>query len=241
MPSRSSASTDASRRPARTASYCRGRYWLSSVIGSGRRRRLSSSVVAGALHVRVRPVVADAIAEAVLQVERLAAPVAIVTAPVARIGAHDVEHDFAQAGTAPRPGSSLLDRVERPQRLAQREGRAGPDLEDREVVAHERAAGSPASGSRSNAPRRRTADRGDERAQCARLRRLVVDDLVMIELDARLHDERDHARPGGAEPRARERLAMRRDRRRRGLRCRHRQLVQSSVAPPGVGTSVPIT
>jgi hypothetical protein len=31
-----------------------------------------------------------------------------------------------------------LDRVERPQRLAQGEGDARPDLEDREVIAHQR-------------------------------------------------------------------------------------------------------
>ena len=46
---------------------------------------------------------------------------------------------------------------------------------------------------------------------------LVVDDVVMIELDARLHHERDHARPGRFESRGDKSLAMRLDRGQRGL------------------------
>ena len=69
----------------------------------------------------------------------------------------------------------------------------------------------------------------------------VVDDLVVVELDARLHDERDHARPCVLRvPRPRT-PAMSRDRRRGGVGRRHRELVRSSSAPPGTGTSVPIT
>ena len=40
----------------------------------------------------------------------------------------------------------------------------------------------------------------DERAERLRLARPVVDDLVVVELDAGLHHERDDARPGRLEP-----------------------------------------
>ena len=57
-------------------------------------------------------------------------------------------------------------------------------------------------------------------AEGLRLARAVIDDLVVVELDARLNDERQHARPGRLEPGAREGLAMRSDRCGRGFRRR---------------------
>ena len=79
-------------------------------------------------------------------------------------------------------------------------------------------------------------------AQTQRLLRSVVDDAFVVELDPGLHDQSDDPLPDALETLARERAAMRGDGGERRLRLGDGQLVQRlSCAPPGTGTSVPIT
>jgi len=58
----------------------------------------------------------------------------------------------------------------------------------------------------------------------ARLVRPIVDDLVQVELDARLDHQRDDPRPRGFQARRNERPSMRFDGELDGLRRRHREL-----------------
>ena len=127
-------------RPSRTASCWRGRNWLRSVSGIGRRSSRSQHRRDGALHLRVRPVVADAVAQAVLQVEieTLARRRGSGHASAAGRRASSRRRPCAGPARARRRGSRLFDGGEPPERFAQRKRGAGPDLQDREVIAHER-------------------------------------------------------------------------------------------------------
>ncbi len=84
---------------------------------------------------------------------------------------------------------------------------------------------------------------GNEGAQCLGFVGSIVDHLMMIELDARLDHQRNDSRPGGIQTNVRERRLMSSNGRRaaasgaRGLASSPRD----SVAPPGTGTSVPMT
>ena len=71
--------------------------------------------------------------------------------------------------------------------------------------------------------------RFDEGAQRAGLLRPVVDDLVVVELDPRLHHHRDHPRPGRVQAGRGEGLAVQRQRRAGCLGRGHRQFVQVLV------------
>ena len=116
---------------------------------------------AGALHVRVRPVVADAIAQAELQVEIEALALAmVVAAPVLRVGAHRLDDDLAQVRHAPVAVESPA-RWRRAPRASRAARRSRPDRLSGSRNDRARApAGRPPTGSRSNAPRRRTATAG---------------------------------------------------------------------------------
>src|SRR5262249_61129866 len=85
-----------------------------------------------------RPAVADAIAQAVfeLQLERAAAA-PVVPAPMRRVAAHGGEDRLAYPRAAPFAQPFALDAIERPHRFAQREGQCRTHLENGEVVAHE--------------------------------------------------------------------------------------------------------
>jgi hypothetical protein len=81
----------------------------------------------------------------------------------------------------------------------------------------------------------------DVSAQLARLLGPIVDDLVVIELDTGLDDQRDSARPGRGQIGCFEGAPVGLDR-----ACAASGVVtvsasNSSPAPPGAGTSVPIT
>src|SRR4029077_1059902 len=86
----------------------------------------------------IRPAVADAVAQAVgeLQLER-ASTALVVLAPVLRLAAHGCEERLAHARALLIPPPFALDLIERPYRLAQRKSEGRPDLEYCEVVAHQ--------------------------------------------------------------------------------------------------------
>src|SRR6185312_6852662 len=103
------------------------------------RAQVVEQALAGLLDHRVRPVIADAVAEAVLQVDGQRVALAVVVAsPVTGLLAHARQGYLAQACPTRIPDPLLLDRVQRPQRLAQGEGQAGADLEDGEMIAYQR-------------------------------------------------------------------------------------------------------
>ncbi len=103
----------------------------------------------------VGPVITDAVAQAVLQVIVESRPArVIIFGPVPRLGLHARDGDVAEAGDRAGLDPFALDRVQRPERLAQRKGHAGADLQDREVIPHQRRERGPVSDSRSNGLRR---------------------------------------------------------------------------------------
>src|SRR6478672_3439927 len=131
-----------------TALQCSGTHGLilmRQVLAEQRERwRLGAQVreqpFYGLFHGRHWPVIAYAVAEAVLLIEAdLRRTSRVVLLPVARIGRHGSEHCFAQAGTTLRRQPLALERRQRPQGLTQREGQCRPDLEDGVVTLHERA------------------------------------------------------------------------------------------------------
>ena len=141
------------------------------------------------------PVIADAIAEAVLQVEALRVRVGVVGLPVARLALHRCQHHLLQR-QGRRHVELALDVGQCPECLAQRKRDARSHFEDREVIAHQRREG-----------RRRLIVGGvrfidqtrltfNALREFACLGGLIVDHFVMIELHAGLHDQRHDARPG---------------------------------------------
>ena len=101
-------------------------------------REVVDEALDGCSHLGLRPVVARAVAEAEVAGEpELVLVAAEVGPPVLRVLHHHALERLAQAGcddpaTADQP--LALDRLEREQRLPEREGEARADLEDREVV-----------------------------------------------------------------------------------------------------------
>jgi hypothetical protein len=145
---------------------------------------------------------------------------------VAWIRVHCLQRDLAKIlfGIAAR--QLARDRGQSPQRLAQRISRTRTHLQDREVIAHQRGEALRCL----VVGRMRLEDElrigGNEAAQHTCALRHIVDDLVMIELDAGLHDQCDHAWPCSFETRSRKCIAMCSNRRAGGLRRRDSQLVQ---------------
>src|SRR6516225_1758429 len=177
------------------------------------RRRIAGEVAEHRLlcadNLGLGPIVTDALAQAVLQlvIERGAAAV-VIFPPVARLGLHARDRETAEAGSHRRRNPFAFDRVKTPERLAQRKCESRPDLEDREMIAHQR---------RERGARLIVGGMGfeyqttaslDHDAQRTRLLRCIGDDLAMVEFDSGLRHQRDHPRPGLREAGLRELRAM---------------------------------
>ena len=143
-------------RPARTASYCSGKYWLSKVSGGG----FASSVREQALERRFdrrapasssgsdrSGCTADPTPAAGRSTNNICSRIA--GSPPWRAAAVSRSREERSA-----PSHSRSMASKRPERLAHGERQPGPDLQDRKVLLHQRAQIGRASGSRWNALRK---------------------------------------------------------------------------------------
>ena len=160
---------------------------------------------------------------------------------MARVGEHRGVQPLAQPRALLGRKELGLDRRQREQGLAQSEGQPRPDLEDREVVLDQ-------------GGQRRLglvvgrvgleARFGTAPIECCELTRAVgveIDDLLAAELHAGLDDHRQYPIPRLSQSCGRERVLVHRDRAGEILGAGHGECSIVSCAPPGTGTSVPIT
>ena len=131
-----------------------------------------------------------------------------------------------KCGRGLRADPFALDRVEPPQRLAQRKRQCRTDFQNGEVIPHQGGE----RGRRLVVGRVRLEHQArillDHPAERARLLRHVIDDVAMIEFDARLHHDRDDAIPRIGQSGRGENLPVRLDRRARRVGRRHRNRIE---------------
>jgi len=169
-------------------------------LGDGALAEIGGQAGDGLLNGRLVPVVAHAVAQAgAAEQALLLGRTVLMDRPLRGIAEHGVLHDAGKRG-AKRGGEELgLDGGEGEDRLAHGKGEGGSDLEDGEVVAHQAfvGAGSLVVG------RVRLKDQAvglvEQMAQIVHLLGHVVDDGLVVELDARLDDEADDAQPSGVQ------------------------------------------
>ena len=138
-----------------------------------------------------------------------------------RFGEHQALHPRFERAVGARRVALARDAVEAVERLAHGEGERRPDFEDGEAVIDqglEQLGRLVVGGMRLEDDCRLARE---HRAELARLRRLVRRDPVVIELDARLDDHRDHPRKGVADAELGEGAAVLGKRGERRLRPRH--------------------